>query len=102
MEESSILKTNITLKMLIDSGIILPGTELFCANPAVKGILVQNGSIKVYINGKEKVFEYLSGAARHIEKRSINGWVYWQTMTQDGRVALSIFRDKYIALKKKA
>lgn len=85
--------------MLIESKILSPYTELLCPNPAVKGILNDDGSIKVFIKGEEKVFEYLSGAARHIEKRSINGWIYWQTMTKKGRVPLSVFRDKYVALK---
>ena len=95
-------KTNVTLKMLIESEILSPGLELVCANPNVHGILNSDGSIKIMMDGKEKIFPFLSGAARYIEKRSLNGWIYWQVRNGEGRTDLSAFRDAYIELQKKA
>ena len=54
-------KTNVTLKMLIESEILSPGLELVCANPKVHGILNGDGSIKIIMDGKEKIFPFLSG-----------------------------------------
>lgn len=99
MTGSDIQKTNVTLKMLIESKILSPGIELICAKPGIKALLNKDGSIKVFVDGNNKVFEYLSGAARYIEKKSVNGWIYWRTVTREGQVPLSEFRDKYIALK---
>lgn len=82
--------------MLIDGGILPVGSELACKNPDVRGILNGDGSLKVFFNGKEKILSFPSGAARFIENRSINGWIYWQVVTKDGNINLSEFRDKYI------
>src|ERR1700678_1492841 len=99
MPGTSLQKTNVTLKMLIESEILPPGLELVCNNPKVRGVLNSDGSIKVFFEGKEKVFQFLSGAARHIEGRSLNGWIYWQIPAKEGGRTLSDFRDKYISLK---
>ena len=89
-------KTNITLKMLIESQILLAGQEIFCSNPSVNGFLNSDGSITVFINGRNKVYDYLSGAARHIEGRSLNGWIYWYVLRDGEKVPLGNFRDQYL------
>lgn len=96
MSDAGIQKTNVTLSMLIDRGIILPGAELVCPNPKVSGTLNLDGSITVTIEGKEKNFQYLSGAARYIEKRSLNGWLYWSTVIDGKKRNLGDFRDQYL------
>jgi hypothetical protein len=98
MSDAGLQKTNVTLSMLIDSGIILPGAELVCPNPKVRGLLNPDGSIQVIIDGKEKTFQFLSGAARYIEKRSLNGWLYWSTMIDGERQNLGDFRDQFLKM----
>ena len=89
-------KTSITLKMLIDVGLLHEGQEIFCENPSVKGVINVDGSITVNIDGKDYHFDYLSGAARYIEKRSLNGWLYWYIALDGGRRSIGSFRDQYL------
>lgn len=86
--------------MLIDAKILSPGSKLVCANQNVRGVLNSDGSITVKIDGTERVFEYLSGAARFIEKISINGWIYWSIEIDGKKHDLSSFRDQYVEGKK--
>lgn len=102
MSDEHFAKTNVTIKMLLESRVLRPGTELFCPNSTVKGFINHDGSISVIIANQEMSFESLSGAAKYIEGRSINGWIYWLTNTDNGPVALSGFRDVYLSLKNKA
>ena len=99
VNDDNFQKTNVTLKMLIESKILLPGLELVCPNPKVRGNLNSDGSITVNIEGKEKKFDYLSGAARHIEKRSINGWIYWHVIINGEERNIGSFRDEYLKTK---
>lgn len=85
--------------MLIEENILSPGQPLVCDNPAATGILNMDGSIKVFYKEEEKVFDFPSGAARYIEGRSINGWIYWRVPINGGTVPLSDFRDQYISMK---
>lgn len=96
MAESGIQKTNVTLKMLLNSGILSKGLSLLCNNPDVSGTLNDDASITIQVGGKEKTFEFLSGAARFIEKRSLNGWIYWSVIVDGERRNLSDFRDQYL------
>jgi len=89
-------KTNITLKMLIDSGLFIPGQRVFSQDGSVSGFLNTDGSITVHLKDQDKTFEYLSGAARYIEKRSLNGWLYWHVLVDGQKVALDTFRDQYL------
>jgi Restriction Enzyme Adenine Methylase Associated len=91
-----IIKTNISLKMLIDSGILNEGQEIFCRNPNIKGIINNDGSITLDINDKKMAFGYLSGAARFIEKISLNGWLYWHVIHNNEKQPIGIFRDEYL------
>ncbi len=88
--------------MLIESEILVPGIVLIRSNPDVRGILNSDGSINVFFKGKEKNFQFLSGAARYLEGKSLNGWRYWQTHTSEGLRALRDYRDQYILLKKES
>ncbi|MCH5716683.1 DUF4357 domain-containing protein [Niabella hibiscisoli] len=98
MSDESFAKTNVTIKMLLESKVLRSGTEIFCPNSTVKGFINHDGSVSVIIGNQEKNFESLSGAAKYIEGRSINGWIYWRTNTENGQVALSDFRDAYLNL----
>jgi hypothetical protein len=41
----------------------------------------------------DKVFASVTGAAKFIVKRSINGWLFWTAKNQDGEwVKLDLFR----------
>lgn len=96
------LKTSVTLKMLLDAGILSPGVELYCRVQEVRAILNADGSITVHMNGKEKVWEYLSGAARYVAKISLNGWTYWSIKINGEPRLLDSFREQYLNLNIKS
>ncbi|HEU4551714.1 MAG TPA: hypothetical protein VFS25_02730 [Chitinophaga sp.] len=98
MANARIQKTNVTLKMLLDSGILTAEQELVCENPNVRGMLNGDGTITVRLEDIERRFDFLSGAARFIEKRSINGWLYWGTLVNGIKHNLGDFRDQYLEL----
>ncbi|MEJ5829053.1 hypothetical protein V7S65_20990 [Chitinophaga sp. CCNWYY40] len=93
---NSLQKTNVTLKMLLDTKILSQGQQIFCTKPDIHGILNEDGSITIIIEGKQKGFDFLSGAARHIEKRSLNGWTYWWVVVNGEKYSLDGFRDQYL------
>lgn len=97
--DNNLDKTSITLKMLIDANLISPGQEVVCSRPDVKGTIKEDGSLIVTFEGKERVFPFLSGAARYIEKRSLNGWIYWHITINSQIVKLDAFRDQYLQNK---
>ncbi|SDX36676.1 hypothetical protein SAMN05444410_11451 [Hydrobacter penzbergensis] len=101
LSANTLKKTSITLKMLIDVGLLHAGQEIFCENPSIKGVINLDGSITVNVDGKDCHFEYLSGAARHIEKRSLNGWLYWHTSIEGEKFCIGSFRDQYLLNEKK-
>ncbi len=88
--------------MLLDAGILTPGLELHCRMQDARGILNADGSITVHLNGKEKVCEYLSGAARYVAKISLNGWTYWSIKINDEPRLLDSFREQYLNLEIKS
>lgn len=96
MTDIRLQKTNVTLKMLVDSDILSAGTSLTCRNPEAIGKLNDDGSITVWYCSQKKKFDYLSGAARFIEKKSINGWLYWEVIVNGERQNLGDFRDLYL------
>lgn len=93
-------KTEVVLKMLVDCGMLSPGAELLSDNPDARAILNSDGSIKVIFEGNEKLFSYPSGAARYVEKKSLNGWAYWFLLCNGEKRYLSSFRDEYYRNKK--
>lgn len=88
-------KTEITLKMLVESELLSAGEELLCEHPNARGILNSDGSIKVILEGNEKAFQYPSGAARYVENKSLNGWKYWFIRINDEVHFLDSFREKF-------
>lgn len=94
-------RTAVTLKMILEKGILQANLKLTSEfNPESEGVLNEDGSITIVTNGQKKTFSYPSGAARHIEQKSINGWIYWQTEVKGIKYNLNHYRDLYInALK---
>lgn len=89
--------TEITLKMVIENKILKPETEIYADGDFHKmGIINQDGSITINIEGKEKNFEFPSGAARLFATTSVNGWKFWKLMTDDGLKELSHVRELYV------
>jgi hypothetical protein len=69
---------DITLKMIINAGIIKNGTKVYSSpNNGIIGTLDKEGAITFKINNEIKTFPFPSGAGRAITKTSINGWKYW-------------------------
>lgn len=84
------------MEMLVVSGILQVEKRLTCMSPDVFAIVNENASITVFDDKIEKTFEHLSGAAKFIENKSLNGWLYWYVDIGDERLPLDILRDKYL------
>lgn len=88
---------DITLKMIIDSGLIKPDTKVFASsNPEISGKINQDGSISLFIDNQQKNFPFPSGAARSIVKISVNGWIFWKIMDSGQLKDLSHFKKEYL------
>ena len=88
---------DITLKMIIDSGLIKPDTKVFASiNHEIIGKINQDGSITLFIDNLQKTFLFPSGAARAIVKMSVNGWLFWQILESDQFKELSYFKKEYL------
>ena len=88
--------TNITLKMIIDSGLIKPDTTIYSlSQPQVIGNINSDGSITLVVDNQNKVFISPSGAAREVVKLSVNGWIFWKIFIDNDYKELSILREKY-------
>lgn len=87
---------DITLKMIIERGIIQVGTKVY-SSPDYKtvGTLDKEGAITFKINNKIKTFPYPSGAARALTKTSVNGWIYWSILEKGKYYDLSYYKEKY-------
>jgi hypothetical protein len=84
----------ITLSMIIDAGILSPGIKVYSVmNKQITGILNSDGSITLKIKDEIKNFPFPSGAARAIENRSLNGWIYWQVLDSGEYRDLGFFRE---------
>ncbi len=91
----------ITLEMIIDQGLINPNIPIFGPkSDTPTGILNSDGSVSVTIIGKAKTYPYPSGAARSIEKMSLNGWIYWHVNDNGTYRNLDYYRKKYIEINK--
>lgn len=88
---------DITLQMIIEAGILTPGTTVHAAtDDKVRGILNKDGSITLNFNNQEQTFPYPSGAARAVTRTSVNGWIFWK-IKEDGQTNdLSYYKKKYI------
>lgn len=88
--------TNITLKMILDSGLIEPGTCIYSSSqPQVKGKINSDGSITLLLDKEDKVFQSPSGAARAVVKLSVNGWIFWKLLINNEYKELSVLRKLY-------
>lgn len=92
---------DVTLEMVIRSGLLQPGITLYAASDNnVTGTLNVDGSITLIIDGLKKIFPYPSGAARAIRNLSINGWLFWRVKEGQELIELSKFKQKYIEAEK--
>lgn len=98
-QKTHLEKTSITLRMLFDAGLLKVGQEVFSANPEASGVINKDGSLKVFYQGREKNFPFLSGAARYVENRSLNGWIYWFVEEGGQRKSLDSIREQYLKMK---
>jgi len=88
--------TNITLKMVVDSGLIKPDTTIYSqSHPQVIGKINSDGSITLIMDNQNKVFISPSGAARRVVKLSVNGWTFWKIFIDNEYKELSVLREKY-------
>jgi hypothetical protein len=87
----------VTLKMIIDSGIIKPETKVYASlNHQITGNINGDGSITLFFDHQPKTFPFPSGAARAIVKTSINGWLFWKILDCDQYKELSYFKNEYL------
>ena len=87
----------ITLKMIIDSGIIKPDTKVYATtNHQITGNINRDGSITLTFDHQLKTFPFPSGAARAIVKTSTNGWLFWKILDAGHYKELSYFKNEYL------
>lgn len=90
---------DITLEMIIKVALLKPGTLVYAASDdAVTGILNDDGSITLKIDGIIKTFPYPSGAARAVRNISVSGWVFWKVKEDGKLIDLLKYKEKYKAL----
>ncbi|WP_410879830.1 hypothetical protein [Myroides sp. DW712] len=89
-------KPDITLKMIINAGIIKIGTKVYSSpNNEIIGTIDKEGAITLNLNNEMKTFAFPSGAGRAITKTSINGWKYWRILDEGIYKELSYYKKKY-------
>lgn len=87
----------VTLKMIIDSGIIKPDTKVYGSiDHKVTGNINGDGSITLFFDHQHKTFPFPSGAARAIVKTSTNGWLFWKILEGGQYKDLSFFKNEYL------
>lgn len=86
----------VTLKMIIDSGIMIKGTTVH-AYPAFNQtvILDKEGAITLNIDGTVKTYPFPSGAARALTVTSVNGWKFWKIHENGDYNELAHYREIY-------
>lgn len=90
---------DITLEMVIKAGLLKPGTKLYASSDKnIIGILNEDGSIELIIDGIKKIFPYPSGAARAIRNISVSGWVFWKVMEDGSLLELLKFKKRFLEL----
>jgi hypothetical protein len=93
--------TEITLKMLLDEGIIEKGTVLYSDTiPTKMAKINSDGFIDLNIDGSQKIYPFPSGAARAVVNLSINGWKFWKIKINDELKEISELRQIYQERKK--
>ena len=87
---------DITLKMLIEAGAILPNTKVYASKDhEIVGNINSDGSISLIINNQEKKYPFPSGAARAITKSSVNGWLFWRINISGAYIELANIKKDY-------
>ncbi|MFI1745943.1 hypothetical protein [Thalassobellus sediminis] len=87
---------DITLKMIIEAGIIKIGTKVYSSpKNEIVGTLDKEGAITFEIDNVMKTFPFPSGAGRAITKTSINGWKFWRILDNGIYNELSYYKEKY-------
>lgn len=88
--------TEITLKMLLEEGIIEKGTVLYSDTKPTKTVKINSeGCIELNIDGSFKTFPFPSGAARAIVNLSVNGWKFWKININNELKEISELRQLY-------
>ena len=87
---------DITLKIIIDVGIIDIGTKVYAyPDNKIIGTLDKEGAITLSLENETRTFPFPSGAARAITKTSINGWKFWRILENGEYHELSYYKEKY-------
>jgi hypothetical protein len=87
---------DITLKMIIDAGIIKPGAEVYAStNLEIVGHITNEGGILLSNGCEEILHPYPSGAARSVTKSSVNGWKFWLIKIGSDFQELRVIRELY-------
>ncbi len=93
--------SEITLKMLLDEGIVENGTVFYSDTKPVKIAKINSeGYIELNIDGSLKVFPFPSGAARALVNLSVNGWKFWKIKINNELKEISELRQLYKERKK--
>lgn len=88
--------TDITLKMIIEAGILIPDTKIFSESVPVQcGKINGDGLIELSIKNEIKIFPYPSGAARAVVNLSVNGWRFWKVKIGNEIKELSYYRELF-------
>lgn len=96
MNKKRIDLTEITIKMLLDEGIIENGTTLYSnTDPTKTAQINSEGFIKLNIEGIEKLYPFPSGAARALVNLSVNGWKFWKVKINNELMEISELREIY-------
>jgi len=90
---------DITLKTIIESGIIKTGTKVFAiSDNQITGVLNNDGSLTLNIDNQQKIFPFPSGAARAVTKTSVNGWIFWMIDDNGTINNLKFYKEKYMEI----
>ncbi|MFN8180641.1 MAG: hypothetical protein ACO1G7_00555 [Bacteroidota bacterium] len=93
---ANIILTEITIKMLLESGLVEPGTIIYSDTKPVKTAKINSdGLISIDIDGNRKLYPYPSGAARAIVNLSVNGWTFWKIKINGELKEISYLRTIY-------
>lgn len=88
----------ITVKHLIDTGLVLPGATVVSTNGAwpASGTVLDDGQIQT----GGKTYSTPSAAAAAIKGGAANGWDFWAVETPTGNLTLATLRARYLQTQK--
>ena len=87
----------ITMKNLVDAGILPPHTILVKQHKreTIRATISSDGIILLNINGASQQFDSPSMAAGAVTGTSINGWTWWNIEGQPSSITLDHYRQQY-------